>query len=72
MANLSQEKRDNMLAFLNKLKSLHNDEDSLTEIDQIIKELTSKKYGLVWEEHEEETDVKIKTHIPVFTAIFIR
>ncbi len=69
MANLSQEKRDNMLAFLNKLKSLHNDEDSLTAIDQIIKELTSKKYGLVWEEHEEETDVKIKTHIPVFTEI---
>lgn len=27
------------------------------------------KYGLVWEEHEEEVDVKMRTHIPVFTEV---
>lgn len=38
-------------------------------INQIEKELTAKKYGLVWEEHEEEVDIKMQTHIPVFTEV---
>ena len=67
MANLSQKKRKKMLEFLEKLKEQHTDDDSLIAIGQIEKELTSKKYGLVWEEHEEEVDVKMRTHIPVFT-----
>lgn len=69
MANLSQQRREQMLAFLETLKEQHNDDDSLIAINQIEKELTSKKYGLVWEEHEEEVDVKMQTHIPVFTEI---
>ena len=67
MANLSQIKREKMLAFLEALKEQHDDDESLMAINQIEKELTSKKYGLVWEEHEEEVDVKMQTHIPVFT-----
>lgn len=67
MANLSQKKREKMLEFLEKLKEQHSDDESLIAIGQIEKELTSKKYGLVWEEHEEEVDVKMQTHIPVFT-----
>lgn len=66
MANLSQIRREKMLSFLEMLKEQHTDDESLMAINQIEKELTSKKYGLVWEEHEEEVDVKIKTHIPVF------
>ena len=31
--------------------------------------MTSKKYGLVWEEHQEEVDKKMETHIPVFSEI---
>lgn len=69
MANLSQMKRKKMLEFLETLKEQHSDDDSLIAINQIEKELTSKKYGLVWEEHEEEVDVKMKTHIPVFTEV---
>ena len=69
MANLSQIKREKMLEFLETLKEQHSDDDSLIAINQIEKELTSKKYGLVWEEHEEEVDVKMKTHIPVFTEV---
>ena len=65
MANLSQQRREQMLSFLETLKEQHNDDASLIAINQIEKELTSKKYGLVWEEHEEEVDVKMKTHIPV-------
>ena len=70
MANLSQERREKMLAFLETLKeklSLSDDE-SLIALGEIERELKAKKYGLVWEEHEEEVDVKMRTHIPVFTA----
>lgn len=66
MANLSQQRREQMLAFLEMLKIQHCNDESLIAIGQIEKELTSKKYGLVWEEHEEEVDVKMQTHIPVF------
>lgn len=69
MANLSQIKREQMIGFLEKLKEQHSDDESLIAINQIERELTSKKYGLVWEEHEEEVDVKMQTHIPVFTEV---
>ncbi|MCM1237100.1 MAG: site-specific DNA-methyltransferase [Ruminococcus flavefaciens] len=69
MANLSQIKREKMLAFLETLKEQRDDDESLIAINQIEKELTSKKYGLVWEEHEEEVDVKMQTHIPVFAEV---
>lgn len=58
-----------MLKFLETLKEQHSDDESLIAINQIENELTSKKYGLVWEEHEEEVDVKMQTHIPVFTEV---
>lgn len=65
--NLSQKKRERMLAFLETLKIQHSDDDSLIAIGEIERELKSKKYGLVWEEHEEAVDVQMQTHIPVFT-----
>ena len=67
MDNLSQIKREQMITFLEKLKEQHNDDESLIALNQIEKELTSKKYGLVWEEHEEDVNVMMQTHIPVFT-----
>jgi adenine-specific DNA-methyltransferase len=39
----------------------------LIALGEIESELNAKKYGLVWEEHEEAVDVKMRTHIPVFT-----
>lgn len=69
MANLSQLKREKMLAFLEKLKEQHTDDESLIALGEIEKELKSKKYGLVWEEHEEAVDVQMKTQIPVFTEV---
>ena len=56
MENLSKKRRDEMIAFLELLKKQHSDDDSLIAINRIEKELTSKKYGLVWEEHQEEVD----------------
>lgn len=42
MANLSQLKREKMLAFLEKLKEQHTDDDSLIALGEIEKELKSK------------------------------
>ena len=54
MPNLSQSKRERMLAFLQKIKDEHRDDDDmLIALGEIESELTSKKYGLVWEQHEE-------------------
>lgn len=69
MANLSQIRREQMISFLETLKEQHNDDMSLIAINQIEQELTSKKYGLVWEEHEEDVDIKMQTNIPVFTEV---
>ena len=69
MANLSQQRRERMIAFLETLKEQHTDDDSLIALGEIEKELKSKKYGLVWEEHEEAVDIQMKTQIPVFTEV---
>lgn len=66
--NLSQKKRQRMLEFLATIREEHKDDDeTLIAINEIENELNSKKYGLVWEEHEEAVDIQMRTHIPVFT-----
>jgi len=70
MANLSQEKRQRMLALLQKIKEEHTDDDDmLVALGEIENELNSKKYGLVWEKHEEEVDRMMQDNIPVFTEV---
>lgn len=67
MSNLSKIRREKMIEFLETLKEQHSDDESLIAINQIEKELLSKRYGLVWEEHEEAVDVMMRDNIPVFT-----
>ena len=68
MANLSQKKRQRMLEFIDKIREEHKDDDEmLIALGEIENELNSKKYGLVWEQHEEAVDVMMKDNIPVFT-----
>lgn len=69
MANLSQIRREKMIAFLEKIKEQHNDDESLIAVNEIERELVSKKYGIVWEEHEEMVDVKMQDNIPVFSEV---
>ena len=70
MPNISQQKRERMLAFLQKIKDEHRDDDDmLIALGEIESELTSKKYGLVWEQHEEAVDVMMRDNIPVFTEV---
>lgn len=66
MANISQQKRQKMLEFLNKLKQEHQDDDSLRALGEIEIALNEKKYGLVWEKHTEKVDEMLEHNIPVF------
>ena len=68
MANLSQQKRLRMLEFLQTIREEHkNDDDVLAALSEIESELNAKKYGLVWEQHEEAVDIQMRDNIPVFT-----
>lgn len=58
-----------MLEYINKLKEIHKDDESIIALEKIETALTEKKYGLVWEEHEEEVDKKLVHNIPVFTEV---
>ena len=69
MGNLSQKRRDEMLEYLNHLKEIHTDDESRIALEKIETALIEKKYGLVWEEHEEEVDKKLVHNIPVFREI---
>ena len=57
-----------MIAFLEGLKKTHGDDASIQAFNEIENHLRDKKYGLVWEEHSEEVDDKLKENIPVFCA----
>ncbi|MBE7039594.1 MAG: site-specific DNA-methyltransferase [Ruminococcaceae bacterium] len=68
MANLSQIKRQRLIDFLNKIREEHREDDTaLIAINEIESELNDKKYGLVWEEHQEQVDVEMLTKVPVFS-----
>lgn len=69
VTNLSQIKRRKMLETLKKIKQNISDEETLNNLSLIENELNEKKYGLIWEEHEERVDKELKTQIPVFENI---
>ena len=56
--NLSKIKRDKMLETIKNIKNNINDDETLRNLSLIEYELTKKKYGLVWEEHEERVHLK--------------
>lgn len=67
--NLSKQKRDKMIETINKIKETTIDEETLKNLSLIEYELTRKKYGLIWEEHEERVDEELKTQIPTFEEV---
>lgn len=69
MSNLSQARRQEMLDYISQLKEIHSDDESIIALNNIEDALTEKKYGLVWEEHEEEIDKMLVNNILVFTEV---
>lgn len=63
--NLTKKNRKEMIDFLEKIKSSNNDDETLKMVNRIEKELTEKKFWLVFEEHREEVDDLLQTNIPV-------
>lgn len=66
--NITKLKRDEMIAFLEELKKTHSDDSSIRAFNEIENTLTEKKFGLVFEEHTEEVDEKLKKEIPILCA----
>lgn len=65
--NLSSEKREMILNNIKLMREKLQDEPDLIEsLNDIEREIKRKKYGLVWENHEEKINQEIKNKIPVF------
>ncbi|UUM19540.1 site-specific DNA-methyltransferase [Mycoplasma sp. 1578d] len=69
MANISQQKRRKMINFLDKLKQINEDEESIKIINEIENYLNDKKYGLIWEKHTEKLEEMLEDNVPVFMDI---
>lgn len=67
--NLSKLRRDKMLETIKEIKKNITDETTLDNLSMIENELTKKKYGLIWEEHEERVDKELETQIPTFEEV---
>ena len=67
--NLPKNRRNKMLNTINEIKKNITDEETLTNLSMIENELTKKKYGLIWEEHEERVDKELETQIPTFEEV---
>ena len=72
--NVSKERREKLIEKVGAIKtyiaSAPQDENTaalLTYLAEIEKDITNKKYGLVFEEHREAVDELLETHIPVLT-----
>lgn len=69
MRNLTKEKRENLLSFLDELKNKQEEESSVVALNEIENFILEKKYGLLWEEHSERVDRELKTKIPIFKEV---
>ncbi len=72
--NISKQKRDNLISqikaiktYIAKAKQDKNTTNLLTYLSELEREIGSKKYGLVFEEHEEEVDQKLKVNTPILS-----
>lgn len=69
MVNVTKQRRDEMIAFLDQLKKEHSDDISVRAFNEIKNHLTEKKFGLIFEEHTETVDETLIENIPVLTAV---
>ncbi|MDX5810226.1 MULTISPECIES: site-specific DNA-methyltransferase [Bacillus cereus group] len=70
--NISKKKRMQLLDKVYTIKEAIEQEnvednryDLIKQLNEIENELNTKKFGLVYEEHEENVDRKLKTHLPI-------
>lgn len=66
MTNLSKIKRNRMKEILNDLKNNNMNDEQIKAINEIESYIDEKRFGLIWEEHEEEVNAQMEKNIPVF------
>jgi len=74
IGNISKQKRDDLVAKIKQIRTFistapqdENTGSLLTYLSELEKEVKSKKYGLVFEEHRESEDELLDTSVPVLT-----
>lgn len=67
--NISEQRRKEMMMFLDEIQKEHDDEKSLRAVNKIKNYITEKKYGLIWEEHSEKVDEMLKHNIAIFREV---
>lgn len=65
MTNLSELSRQRMLGFLETIRD-KTDDEGIKAINEVENFINNKRYGLIWEEHEEYVDAQIAENVPVF------
>ena len=72
--NISKQKRDVLISKVTELKDFiatcpqdQNTQNLLGYIGDILKEINRKKYGLVFEEHQEGIDILLENNMPILT-----
>jgi len=72
--NISKQKRDVLISKIKELKDFinaspqdKNTQNLLGYIGDILKEIDRKKYGLVFEEHQEKIDIILSKSLPILT-----
>ena len=74
MGNVSKQKRDDLIAKIGQIKTFisaapqdENTGNLLTYLSEFEKEVKSKKYGLVYEEHQDNVDELLDMSVPVLS-----
>ncbi len=72
--NISKQKRDVLISKIKELKDFitaspqdKNTQNLLGYLGDILKEINRKKYGLVFEAHQEGIDITLKSNLPILT-----
>ena len=66
MENVAKTKRTRMISFIDKIKQEHSDDESIIALNEIENYINEKKFGLVFEEHNEYVDEMLEENIPIF------
>ena len=64
--NLSKIEREELIAICERLRGDSSDPNTEADINRLITFIRSRKYGLMFERHEEEVDRLLKDHLPAF------
>jgi adenine-specific DNA-methyltransferase len=65
-SNISKYKRNEIIKKIDLLYSQAKDEDTKNIFREIENQISNTKYGLIWENHQEDIDIQLKDKIPVF------